>query len=117
MARRWFEAVRLVLDLEAHRGDESTKDGVARGPAGITFLRFLDGSGLLTVRRTLWVERLENFGKGMEEHAAESLASLVRALDTPDVIVHVQLELERGGGSGVEVGNGTGDRDARRLPR
>jgi hypothetical protein len=35
-------ALRLELDCKAHRGDEPTKDGVARDPLGITFLKFLD---------------------------------------------------------------------------
>jgi hypothetical protein len=67
------EAVRLALDREPRRGDESTKDCLAQGPAVIAFLRLLDESGLLPVGRTLWVERLENFVKGMEEHAVESM--------------------------------------------
>jgi hypothetical protein len=56
-----FDPVRWELDREADRVNEPTKDDMAGGPSGITFLAFLDGSWLLSVRRIRSFERYENY--------------------------------------------------------
>jgi hypothetical protein len=84
--------------------DEPTKDDVACGPAHITLL---DGSGFLTVGRIRRVDGPENLV--MKEHAVESLVSLAQALDTPDAIILVQVQL--GVRRAAEAVVGAGDRE------
>lgn len=69
--------------LEADRVNETTKDDMAGCPAGITLLVFLDGSGLLSVRRIRSFERSESFVQGVEEHTTKALASLARVARAP----------------------------------
>jgi hypothetical protein len=66
---------------------------MAGGPADVTLLDFLDGSWLVSVRRIRSFDWSEDFVQGPEEHSTEALASLARALDTTEIVVHIYVEL------------------------
>jgi hypothetical protein len=47
------------------------------------------------VRRIRSFDWSENFVQGVEEHPTEALASLARAMYTPEIVIHVYVESER----------------------